>query len=187
MSAPATPDASPAVPAAGEPAPTAAPTARALVLENVILGVKTAVVASACYTLAPRLGVREAYWTAISCIIVMQGEVAATLTASRDRLVGTAIGGVLGWGCAVIWGGNVVLYGIAVLLALVVCGALGLAGAGRISAVTVSIITLLPHTGPAWLVSLHRLLGVSVGVIVGLAAVLGSERLERRWRERGRR
>jgi uncharacterized membrane protein YccC len=149
---------------------------------NVIHGLKTAIVAAACYVVAPHLGMREGYWSAISCIIVMQTELGASLTAARDRVIGTAIGGILGWGCAVLWGGNVALYAVGVALALVICGVLGMAGAGRISGVTVSIITLLPHTGPAWLVSLHRLLGVSFGVVVGLAAALLSMKLEERYR-----
>jgi uncharacterized membrane protein YgaE (UPF0421/DUF939 family) len=147
-------------------------------------GILTAVVAGLCLIVAPHLGIREAYWSAISCIIVMQSEVSATLVASRDRVIGTAIGGVLGWGCAVVWGGHIVLFGVAVAIALAACGALDLASAGRISAVTVAIITLWPHQGPAWVIALHRLLGVSFGVVVGLGAALGFAAVERAWAAR---
>jgi len=150
---------------------------RARIVPVVVHGTTTAIVASLCCVVAPKLGIREAYWSAISCIIVMQSEVAATVTASRDRLLGTAIGGIIGWGCSVVWGGEMVVYAAAVALSLAVCGAFGLASAGRISAVTVSIIVLLPRSGPAWLISLHRLLGVSFGVVVGLCAALAVAKL----------
>jgi uncharacterized membrane protein YccC len=153
------------------------PTLRERILPTAFHGVRTAVVATLCCVVAPHLGIREPYWSAISCIIVMQTEVAASVTASRDRLLGTAIGGLIGWGCSSVWGGDMLVYALAVALALAVCGAFRLANAGRISGVTVSIIVLLPQHGPAWLMSLHRLLGVSFGVVVGLAAALGSARL----------
>jgi uncharacterized membrane protein YccC len=143
----------------------------------------TAVFATLCLVVAPRLGIRDAYWAAISCIIVMQSEVAASLTASRDRILGTLIGGVIGWGCAVVWDGDLLVYAMAVALALSVCGVFGLANAGRISGVTVSIITLLPFRGPPWLAALHRLLGVSFGVVVGLAAALGVAKAASLWEE----
>jgi uncharacterized membrane protein YgaE (UPF0421/DUF939 family) len=147
-------------------------------------GARTALVATLCCVVAPHLGIREPYWSAISCIIVMQTEVTASVAASRDRLVGTVIGGLLGWGCAVVWDGDMLVYALAVALALAVCGALGLAAAGRISGVTVSIIVLLPLHGPAWLLSLHRLLGVAFGVVVGLGAALGSARFGIWWEAR---
>jgi uncharacterized membrane protein YccC len=165
--------------------PTASlPPLPARIAPNAMHGMRTALFATLCLVVAPRLGIREAYWSAISCIIVMQTEVASSVTAARDRILGTAIGGVIGWGCAVVWEGDLLVYALAVALALAVCGAFGLANAGRISGVTVSIITLLPQHGPPWLVSLHRLLGVSFGVVVGLAAALGAAKVGALWEAR---
>jgi uncharacterized membrane protein YgaE (UPF0421/DUF939 family) len=158
------------------PAPLPAPFGARL-SSSVVHAVKTAVVATGCYVVAPHLGVHEAYWAAISSIIVLQADVAGTFAAARDRLIGTAVGGAIGCACAIAWGGHLVVFAIAVALALSVCGTFGLTSAGRISGVTVAIITLLPREGPAWIVSLHRLWSVSFGVVVGLIVAVASARI----------
>src|ERR1700690_181279 len=58
---------------------------------------KTALAAALCWWLALRFGLHDGYWGAISAIIVLQSNMGATVTASRDRLIGTLIGGVFGF------------------------------------------------------------------------------------------
>ena len=42
------------------------------------------------------LGLPQGYWAAISAFIVLQSDIAGTLSAARNRLIGTAIGAVIG-------------------------------------------------------------------------------------------
>jgi uncharacterized membrane protein YccC len=58
---------------------------------------KTALAAALCWWLALRFGLRDGYWGSISAIIVLQSNVGATVTASRDRLLGTLIGAAVGF------------------------------------------------------------------------------------------
>ena len=58
---------------------------------------KTALAAALCWWLAQSIGLHDGYWGAISAIIVLQSNMGATVTASRDRLLGTLIGAVLGF------------------------------------------------------------------------------------------
>src|SRR6185503_2834892 len=58
---------------------------------------KTALAAAVCWWLALTLGWHDGYWGSISAIIVLQSNVGATVTASRDRLIGTLIGAALGF------------------------------------------------------------------------------------------
>ena len=58
---------------------------------------KTALAAALCWWLALRFGLHDGYWGSISAIIVMQSNVGATVTASRDRLLGTFIGALFGF------------------------------------------------------------------------------------------
>src|SRR5690242_17463070 len=58
---------------------------------------KTALAATLCWWLALRFGLHDGYWGAISAIIVLQSNFGATITASRDRILGTVIGAALGF------------------------------------------------------------------------------------------
>jgi uncharacterized membrane protein YgaE (UPF0421/DUF939 family) len=140
-------------------------------------GFRTGVVAAFCYWLTRKFGLREGYWAAISAIVVMQSELGATVDASRDRLIGTAIGGVLGWASASLWNGNVLIYAAGIFLSMFVCWALNLGTAGRLSGVTVSIITLVAHTTSTSVMAMHRFFEVALGIVVALAFTLCEVRI----------
>src|SRR3569833_3901593 len=61
-----------------------------------ILAAKSALSASLCWWIALRLGLHDGYWGSISAIIVLQSNFGATITASRDRMLGTLLGAVFG-------------------------------------------------------------------------------------------
>src|ERR1700691_3505165 len=89
----------------------------------VIDAAKTALAAALCWWLALRFGLHDGYWGAISAIIVLQSNVGATVSASRDRLLWTFMGPGLRFACSV-FGPPVVSYILALLTAIVVCGLL---------------------------------------------------------------
>jgi uncharacterized membrane protein YccC len=128
---------------------------------------KTALAASLSWWIAMRFGVRDGYWGAISSIIVLQSNFGATVNASRDRIIGTLIGAVLGFSCTLFgvlpW--NFIL---ALLTAMIVCGLLGLRSSSRLAGVTISIVMLV-HAGSYWVLALHRVLEVVLGILVALA------------------
>src|SRR5579871_680365 len=84
---------------------------------------KTALAAGLCWWLATRFGLHDGYWGAISAIIVLQSNFGSTITASRDRLLGTLIGALFGFGFSLVgtlpWN-----YVAAVVLAVALCGLL---------------------------------------------------------------
>src|ERR1019366_1723624 len=86
---------------------------------------KTALAASLCWWLALRFGLHDGYWGAISAIIVLQSNFGATVSASRDRILGTIIGTLLGFSFS-LFGVLPWNYILAVLVAVIVCGLLGL-------------------------------------------------------------
>jgi uncharacterized membrane protein YccC len=128
---------------------------------------KTALAAGLCWWLASRLGLHEGYWGAISAIIVLQSNVGATITASRDRLLGTLIGAVLGF-CSTLYGHLPWNYMLAVLAAVILCGLLNLRESSRLAGVTVTIVMLV-HAGSHWTVALDRVVDVFLGILVALA------------------
>jgi uncharacterized membrane protein YccC len=129
---------------------------------------KTALAAALCWWLALHFGLHDGYWGSISAIIVLQSNVGATVTASRDRLIGTFIGAVLGFSFSLFgmlpW--NFIL---AILAAVIVCGLLGLRSSSRLAGVTIAIIMLVHKEGPRWSLPLDRVAEVMLGIVVALA------------------
>ncbi len=172
---------------AAVPPPTAAPhaseappgTLRTRLLAGLVQGFSTAIAAILAFFLANRFGLKESYWAAISAIVVMQSRLGDTVSAARDRLVGTAIGALIGWSCALVWHQHIAIYGAAVFLAMFTCWTLGIGSAGRLCGVTVSIVTLITHNGRISEIALHRFLGVSLGILVSVVVSYLLDRAKR--------
>jgi Fusaric acid resistance protein family len=127
---------------------------------------KTALAAGLCWWLASRLGLHDGYWGAISAIIVLQSNFGATITASRDRVLGTMIGALLGFSFSLLgtvpWN-----YILAVFAAIVICGLLGFRSSSRLAGVTITIIMLVQSTSH-WTVALTRVGQVLFGILVAV-------------------
>src|SRR5579862_1123748 len=108
---------------------------------------KTALAAALCWWVGSRFGLHDGYWGAISAIIVLQSNFGATISASRDRILGTLIGATFGFAFSLLgtlpW--NFIL---AVMSAVVLCGLLGLRNSSRLAGVTIAIVMLVQATGP---------------------------------------
>jgi uncharacterized membrane protein YccC len=129
---------------------------------------KTALAAALCWWLALRFGMHDGYWGSISAIIVLQSNVGSTVTASRDRILGTLIGAVFGFSFS-LFGVLPWNYILAVLAATTVCGLLGLRNSSRLAGVTITIVMLVQKTGPRWSLALDRVSQVVLGIVVALA------------------
>lgn len=132
-----------------------------------ILAGKTALAAALCWWIASRFGLHDGYWGAISAIIVLQSNFGATITASRDRILGTVMGAAFGFAFsfvpAVPWN-----YILAVFAAVVVCGLLGFRASSRLAGVTITIVMLV-HAGSSKELALTRVGQVLLGILVALA------------------
>jgi uncharacterized membrane protein YgaE (UPF0421/DUF939 family) len=140
----------------------------------------TAAAAWVSYETSSLIGLREGYWAAISAIVVMQSDLTDTQNSGRDRFIGTIVGGLIGWGCGACWHQQGWVYALSVALTIFACWAINISNAGRLAAVTVSIIVLIPLIEPIWRVALFRFLEVSWGIAVALAVVFLAAWIERR-------
>ena len=148
-------------------------------LENAKQAVKTAVAGVVSLYVINLFHLPQGYWAAISALIVMQSNVGATLTASRTRLAGTAVGAVVGGLFVSMWGANTLGFAVAVAIAFFVCGLLNLAESQRLATVTVAIIMLAGLTSSAWVIALHRFAEVALGYfdrIAGFAHAVAESR-----------
>ncbi len=129
---------------------------------------KTALAAGLCWALAKSLGLHDGYWGSISAIIVLQSNMGATVSASRDRVIGTLIGAVLGFSFS-LFGALPWNFVLAVFAAVIVCGMLGLRSSSRLAGVTIAIVMLVQKPGPRWELALDRVVEVMLGIVVALA------------------
>jgi uncharacterized membrane protein YccC len=129
---------------------------------------KTALAAALCWWLALRFGLHDGYWGSISAIIVLQSNMGATVNASRDRILGTLIGALLGFSFS-LFGVLPWNYILAVLAAVIVCGLLGLRSSSRLAGVTITIVMLVEKAGSRRDLALDRVSEVLLGIVVALA------------------
>jgi uncharacterized membrane protein YgaE (UPF0421/DUF939 family) len=129
---------------------------------------RTTVAAVVSLLLARILKLPEFYWAPISAIVIIQSTINPR-TLAWQRFAGTALGAALGALVATFFSSSTLVYGVAVLLCGVLCAVLRLDGAYRFAAITLSIVLLIAHQRPAWIVASHRFVEVSVGIAVALA------------------
>jgi uncharacterized membrane protein YccC len=146
---------------------------------------KTALAAALCWWIALLFGLHDGYWGSISAIIVLQSNVGATVTASRDRTLGTLIGAALGFGFS-LFGPLLLSYILALLVAIVACGLMGLRNSSRLACVTITIVMLVHREGSHWGLALDRVSEVLFGIVVALAvtALVLPDRARLRLRDR---
>ena len=138
-------------------------------IDALAYGAGVAAVALVSYSTARQVSfMREPYWAAIAAVVVLYPDQEATRQAGLSRFLGTAIGSLIGWGCAAWWHGNLLIYGAAVLVAVSLCSLLRLETAARLCAVAVTVITLVPRDEAPHLVAFRRFAEVSYGVACAL-------------------
>lgn len=139
---------------------------------TVVHSLRTTVAAVASLLVARLCGMPEAYWAAITTIIVMQSSLGAALPISVQRLAGTALGAVLGALLAMRWPANAVAFGLGILVMGLIVTALGVdRNAYRYAGITLAIVMLVMRPSNPWIVALHRFAEVGLGIAVGLVLV----------------
>jgi uncharacterized membrane protein YgaE (UPF0421/DUF939 family) len=148
-----------------------------LTFDTLLDAARTTVAAVVSMLLARLLKLPEFYWAPISAIVIIQSTIDPR-TLAWQRFAGTALGAVLGALIATFLPPNALVYAAAIFLSGLLCALLGFRGAYRFAAITLSIILLIAHTSPAWIVASHRFVEVSVGIAValGLSEVWPSRR-----------
>ena len=133
---------------------------------------KTSLAAVLCLWLGDHFGLVHSYWAAVSAIVVMGSDTPVSLASCRDRVIGTAIGALVGWGTSYVWHGHYLFYGLAILVCLLACSILNSEKAGRLAAVALTIIVLIHIDGGPEQAALARFLEVALGIVVALAVTL---------------
>lgn len=137
----------------------------------VVHSVRTAVAAVVSVLVARLFRLPEAYWAPITTFVITQSSLGAAFSVSWQRFLGTALGAAVGAIVASRFGPSLPAFAIAVFLLGLVCAvARSDRSAYRFGGVTLAVVLLIPRTGPAWTIAVHRFAEVSIGI--GVALVL---------------
>ncbi len=131
--------------------------------------VRTAVAAVVSVLIACLFRLPEAYWAAITTLVITQSSLGAALKVSWQRFLGTGLGAVVGAIVASHFGPHVLVFGGCVFILGLLCAvARSDRSAYRFGGVTLAIVLLVPRAGPAWRIAFHRFAEVSIGIGVAL-------------------
>ncbi len=130
---------------------------------------RTALAAVASVLVARLFGLPEAYWAPITTLVITQSSLGAALAVSRQRFLGTALGGAVGAIVASHLGRHVLVFGTSVFILGVLCAvARSERSAYRFGGVTLAIVLLIPRSAPPWQIAFHRCAEVFIGIGVAL-------------------
>jgi uncharacterized membrane protein YccC len=136
---------------------------------ELIHSTRTAMAALVSLSVASLFRLPEAYWAAVTALIVMQSTVGATFTISKQRLAGTALGAAAGGMLASYLKPNALAFSIVIFLMGLICAVLELDRAAyRFAGITLAIVALVARTQSVWVIAAHRFVEVSLGIGVGL-------------------
>lgn len=131
--------------------------------------VKTAIAVVISTSISRMLKMEYPFYAAIASIICMQGSVENTIKSGKNRMLGTMVGALLGFICALIEPGNIILLGLGIVGVIYLCTLLNWKGSASIGCVVFCAIMLnLKGNSPA-LYSVNRIIDTFVGIIVALA------------------
>jgi len=134
---------------------------------------KTAIAATVAVLVSRLLRLPEAYWAAVTTMVVMQSTLGAALSVSVLRFIGTALGALCGAVLAIALGPNLYVFGAGLFaLGLLTAAAHLERSAFRFAGITLAIVMLVVRTNSPWIVALHRFAEISIGIIIGLLTVI---------------
>ena len=130
---------------------------------------RTAVAAGASLVTARLLHLPEAYWAAVTTLVVMQSTLGAAWKVSTQRFIGTALGAALGALVGHRLGGGALVLMLGVFGLGLICAMLRLdQSAYRFAGITFGIVALVARDLSPIVVAAHRFIEVSTGIAVGL-------------------
>jgi uncharacterized membrane protein YccC len=143
--------------------------------EALINAARTTVATVVSMLLARSLKLPEFYWAPISTVVILLSTI-NPMTLAWQRFAGTALGAALGALIATLfgsgWGASWVVYGAGIFVCGILCSVLRLGTAYRFAAITLTIVLLVAHQRPPWIVAMHRFVEVSLGIAVALVVTM---------------
>jgi hypothetical protein len=130
---------------------------------------RTTVAAIAAQEIASLVGLPAPYWATMTALAVMQSTLAASWSVSWKRLLGTAVGAIVGGGLAMLLPPCTLTFAVALVATGLLCAFTGLDRVSyRLAGVTLAVVMLAAGSRPASIIAIHRFAEVSIGIVVTL-------------------
>ncbi|MFD1702841.1 FUSC family protein [Methylopila henanensis] len=135
------------------------------------LALKVAVAAGLAFVLATLAQLPQGYWSVITAVLVVQGSVAGTIVAARERAAGTVVGALFGGAVALLHPQTVLSTSLALSLSV---AALAFLAAGRpalkVAPVTAAILIVATASpGGSFDLVYERIAEILLGCVIGIA------------------
>lgn len=130
--------------------------------------IKTAIAVFICLIISHLLKLEYPFYAAIAAIISMQSSVEGSYQVGKNRMLGTLIGGVVGYGCALISPGNPVIASVGLILVIYICTLLEWKGSVSIAGIVFLAIMVNLKGKPPLQYSVNRVVDTFIGIIVSL-------------------
>ena len=135
--------------------------------ETLLISARATVATVASLLLARVLKLPESYWAPISTIVILLSTTDPR-TLAWQRFVGTALGAALAALITTFFHPTWIVYGLGIFICGILSALLRIGDAYRFAAITLSIVLLIAHASPPWIVATHRFIEVSLGIAVAL-------------------
>lgn len=135
--------------------------------EAALVSARAAVASVLSLFIARELRLAEFYWAPISTIVILLSTMDPRQLAWQ-RFVGTALGAALGALSATYFHPSLTVYGVGIFVCGIVSALFRIGPAYRFTAITLTIVVLIPHARAPWVVAIHRFVEVSLGIAVAL-------------------
>jgi uncharacterized membrane protein YccC len=110
------------------------------------------------------LGLPSGFWAPLSALAVLQAQIGASLAASRNYLIASATGVVVGAAIVSMAGASLPAAGVGVFLIAALAMAMRLPPAGAAIAAGVVPVLVLSVSGSPWQYGVYRLLDIAIGL-----------------------
>lgn len=120
--------------------------------------------------------VQTPIYTVSVCIFSIKNTIKESIEYSKDRILGTLLGGFIGYLFALFSNGNIILTSIGVILVIYVCQLLKIADSSAIASVTFSAIVIGVGKSHPLIYSITRTMDTIIGILISLFVNFGISR-----------
>jgi uncharacterized membrane protein YccC len=133
-------------------------------------GLRTAAAGGVALLLAQMLDLPQGYWAVISAVIIVQNRIGASLQAAASRIIGTVVGGFVGFAFALITPADGSGAFLGLMLALILLGMLAARNDSlHVAPLTAAILLVsTPSHADVWTSATHRMMEIMIGSGIGV-------------------
>lgn len=131
--------------------------------------IKTAIAVFLCVATSNALGMEYPFYAAIAAVISMKASMANSFKVGKNRMMGTAVGALIGLVFALIQPGNAILCGLGMVVLIYICNVLKWNDSVTIAGIVFMAIMVNMEGKNPFEYSINRLIDTFMGISIALA------------------